>query len=106
MILAPLWLLALLTAFFTMVGQKTILEMKKETARDKKREKKLAKKQKALDQLADALNKANERELERVKMEFARAEKSHQVKKETAAKIEAMRVAVEEDPYSTGDDEE
>jgi len=102
----PLWLLGLLTPFFTMVGQKAKLEMKKETARDKRKEKALAKKQKALQRLSDDLRKAEERHLAKVREEFARAEKSAKVKKEIAAKIEAMRVAVEEDPYSMGDDEE
>jgi len=36
--IAPLWLLALLTPFFTMVGRKAILEIKKEKARDKQKE--------------------------------------------------------------------
>ena len=106
MILAPLWLLSLLTPFFTMVGQKAVLEMKKETARDKRKEKALAKKQKALQRLSDDLRKAEDRHLAKVKEEFERAEKSAEAKKEIAALIEAMRVAVEEDPYSTGDGEE
>jgi len=104
-LVVPLWLLSLLTPFFTMVGQKAKLEIKKEIARDKKKEKELAKKQKALKRLSDDLRKAEEHHLAKVKEEFARAEKSAEVKKEIAAKITAMKVEIEEDPYSMEGDE-
>ena len=99
MILAPLWILTLLTPFFSMVGEKAALEIKKERARDKKKAKELERKREALKKLEEALNKAEATRLKRVQEEFARAEKSIAVKRDLKARIGALRVELDENPF-------
>jgi len=96
---APLWLLALLTPFFTMVGRKAILEIKKEKARDKQKEKKFKERQAALKRLEEDLQRAEEAQLERTKEEFARVAESKRAAQELKNQIEAMCVEITDDPY-------
>jgi len=102
-----LWLLSFLGVFFKLVGQEARDEIKRKKAKKKRLAKAEVKRLKELEATRRRLREHEAVEVERVKLEFARVEKSKRVQRDLKRRIESFQVPLDpDDPYEPKADEE